>query len=173
MEILSYVLSGSLEHRDTMGNHATIRAGEVQLMSAGEGVQHSEFNPSERETAHFLQVWIIPEKKGLKPHYQQKAFPVRDRRNAWQLIASREGSDGSLKIHQQIEIRLAVVEPGGVLRRSFPPGISAWVQVTRGALRLQETVELHAGDGVGCLSESHLVLESLGKEAEVLLFEMP
>jgi hypothetical protein len=170
MEILSYVLEGSLEHRDNLGNHSVIRRNEIQLMSAGTGVQHSEFNPSERDPVHFFQIWIIPEKRGLSPTYQQKLFPERERKNTLRLVASHDGREGSLKIHQDAEIFLANLEEGQEITWILRPGRGAWIQMTRGELLLGG-VQIKAGDGASIEKEKELSL-SAKSNAEFFLFDL-
>ena len=170
MEILSYVLEGSLEHKDTMGNHSVIRRGEIQIMSAGSGVQHSEFNPSEKESVHFLQIWITPEKKGLSPSYGQKMFYERDRKNTMRLVASRDGRDGSLVVHQDVDVYLASLESGEKLSWSLLQGRGAWIQITRGEVSLSG-VHLGAGDGVSIEKEKEIELSAINN-AEFFLFDL-
>src|SRR5205809_7896778 len=131
MEIITYVLEGSLEHKDSMGTGSVIRPGEVQKMSAGTGVRHSEFNPSPTEPAHLLQIWLTPERRGLTPGYEQKAFPEGERRNRWRLVASRDGRDGSVTIHQDAAMYVTSLDAGKEVTHSLPPGRHAWLQVIR------------------------------------------
>lgn len=170
MEILSYVLDGALEHKDSMGTSSVIRPGEVQRMSAGTGVLHSEYNPSRTDPVHFLQIWIFPEKKGLKPGYEQKAFPAAERTNALRLVASRDGRDGSLTIHQDAELYTTLLTKGGKVAHALGAGRSAWVQVARGAVTLNGQ-PLRAGDGASVTAEKSLELSATG-DAEVLLFDL-
>jgi len=170
MEIISYVLEGSLEHKDSMGTSSVIRPGEVQRMSAGTGVLHSEYNPSSSEPVHFLQIWITPERKNLSPGYEQKAFPEEERKNKLRLVASRDGRDGSLTIHQDAELYAALLSKGGHVRHALPPGRFAWIQVTRGSISLNGQA-LKAGDGASVGGEKVLELSSTG-DAEVLLFDL-
>ncbi len=170
MEILSYVLEGSLEHKDTMGNHSVIRRGELQLMSAGSGIQHSEFNPSERETAHFLQIWIMPEKKGLTPSYQQKLFHERERKNQAQLVVSHDGREGSLRIHQDANIYLAHLDEGAELTWSVQSGRGIWIQVTRGEVTI-EGVQLSAGDGISIEKEKEILISGKSN-GEFFIFDL-
>src|SRR5581483_6022908 len=136
MEIVSYVLEGALEHKDSLGTSSVIRPGEVQRMTAGSGVLHSEYNPSQKEPVHFLQIWILPEKKGLRPGYEQKAFPDDQRSNRLRLVASRDGRDGSLTIHQDVDLYSTLLEKGKAVSHALQPGRHAWIQVTRGGLTL-------------------------------------
>jgi hypothetical protein len=171
MEIVSYVLSGALEHRDSMGNGSTIRPGEVQRMSAGTGVLHSEFNPSASEPVHFLQIWILPERAGLAPGYEQKRFPAEEKRGRLRLLASPDGRDGSVTIHQDARILAAALEDGEEVRHALAPGRHAWVQVTRGEVELAGE-RLAAGDGAALSGEAAASIRGRST-AEVLLFDLP
>jgi redox-sensitive bicupin YhaK (pirin superfamily) len=170
MEILSYVLEGALEHKDSMGTSSTIRPGEVQRMTAGTGVLHSEYNPSRKEPVHFLQIWILPEKKSLKPGYEQKAFPDVDRKNRLRLVASRDGRDGSLTIHQDAELYTTLLSRGESVSHPLKAGRHAWVQVTRGAATLNGT-PLATGDGAAVSNEKSVELKATA-DAEVLMFDL-
>ncbi|HEV3029760.1 MAG TPA: pirin family protein [Planctomycetota bacterium] len=170
MEIISYVLEGSLEHKDSMGTSSVIRPGEVQRMSAGTGVLHSEYNPSPTEPVHFLQIWISPEKKNLKPGYEQKAFPAEERNNKLRLVASRDGRDGSLKIHQDVELYTALLSKGGRVTHLLRAGRFAWIQVARGSVSLNGQA-LKAGDGASISGEKAVELSGAGN-AEVLMFDL-
>jgi redox-sensitive bicupin YhaK (pirin superfamily) len=170
MEILSYVVSGSLRHRDGLGGGAVLRPGEVQHITAGTGVRHSEFNPSATEPVHFYQVWLLPERTGLPPGYEQRAFPEGERRGRLRLVASRDGRDGSLTVHQDAAVYLGSLEAGGELRHDLRPGRGAWVQVVRGEVDLNG-VPLAAGDGVAVEDESSLRLAGRSP-AEVMLFDL-
>lgn len=170
MEIISYVLEGALEHKDSMGTSSTIKPGEVQRMSAGTGVLHSEYNPSRTEPVHFLQIWIFPEKKGIKPGYEQKAFPAAERTDALRLVASRDGREGSLTIHQDAELYTTLLSKGGTVTHAMKPGRFAWVQVARGEITLNGKT-LKTGDGASVSGEPSLVLTG-SKDAEVLLFDL-
>lgn len=170
MEILSYVLEGALEHKDSMGTSSVIRPGEVQRMSAGTGVQHSEYNSSRSESVHFLQIWIFPEKKDLKPGYEQKAFPAAERTNALRLVASRNGRDGSLTIHQDADLYMTLLTPGGKVSHLLAPGRFAWVQIARGSVSLNGR-PMQAGDGASVDGEPALELAATG-DAEVLVFDL-
>jgi len=170
MEILSYVLSGALEHRDSLGTGSVIRPGDVQRMSAGSGITHSEFNHSRAEPVHFLQIWILPEASGLAPGYEQKAFPPETRRNRFALVADRAGTDGAVTIHQDVRMYAAELDPGAKLTHALPSGRHAWLQVARGVVAL-EGDELRAGDGASISGESSITLASeVG--AELLLFDL-
>jgi len=170
MEILSYVLEGALEHKDSMGTSSTIRPGEVQRMSAGTGVLHSEYNPSRKEPVHFLQIWIFPEKKSLKPGYEQKAFPDAERKNRLRLVASRDGRDGSLTIHQDAELYTTLLSRGESVSHPLKAGRHAWVQVARGAATLNGK-PLATGDGAAVSGEKSLELKATA-DAEVLMFDL-
>jgi quercetin 2,3-dioxygenase len=171
MEIVTYILSGELEHKDSMGNGSVIRVGDVQRMSAGTGVLHSEYNPSGEAEAHLLQVWIRPETERLAPGYEQKHFTAADKRGRLRLIASRDGAEGSVHIHQNARIYAGLF--GGAEHAAFevPAGRRAWVHMARGALSVNET-RLEAGDGAGIPGPAHLKLHD-GDGAEVLLFDLP
>lgn len=171
MEIISYVLDGALEHRDSLGNGSIIRPGEVQRMSAGTGVTHSEFNHSHTEPVHFLQMWILPEQTGLPPSYEQRAFSDEEKRGNFRLIASRDGWNGSVTIHQDVDLYAVLLDAGARVSHQLAPGLHAWVQVARGAVTVNETA-LKAGDGAAISDEVRLVIH--GREAsEVLLFDLP
>jgi redox-sensitive bicupin YhaK (pirin superfamily) len=170
MEIVSYVLEGALEHRDSLGNGAVLRPGEVQRMSAGTGVTHSEFNASKSEIVHFLQIWILPERRGISPSYEQKDFPGEARRNELLLVASRDGRLGSVTVHQDVNLYLARLDAGNRIPFEISPSRSAWVQVTRGSVALGEQ-KLAAGDGAS-LSGEKAVLLTAAEDAEVLAFDL-
>jgi redox-sensitive bicupin YhaK (pirin superfamily) len=170
MEIISYVLEGALEHKDSMGTSSVIRPGEVQRMSAGTGVLHSEYNPSRAEPVHFLQIWIQPEKKSLKPGYEQKAFPAGERQNRLRLVASRDGRDGSLTIHQDAELYTTLLSKGSSVSHPLGSGRFAWVQVTSGSVTLNGEA-LKTGDGAKVSGEKALELKA-SSDAEVLLFDL-
>jgi quercetin 2,3-dioxygenase len=166
MEIISYVLEGALGHRDSTGGDGVLRPGEVQRMSAGTGVRHSEMNASDSETTHFLQIWILPERNGIAPGYEQKDFP--DREGRLRLVASHDGRDGSLTIHQDVDLFAAQLD-GQPLSHDFKPGRYGWLQVARGSVTVNG-IELSAGDGAAIEGESSLTIS--GKGAEVLLFDL-
>jgi len=170
MEIVTYVLEGALEHRDSMGNGEVLRAGEFQRMSAGTGITHSEFNPSPDQPVHLYQVWLFPERKGIEPSYQQKTFSADERWNRWQLVASRDEADGSLLIHQDARILLADLGPGVRLVHALSPGRHAWLQVLRGELSVGGR-ELHPSDGAAISDEVLIELHSPAG-AEVMLFDL-
>ena len=170
MEIISYVISGSLEHRDSMGNGSVIRPGDVQRMSAGTGVQHSEYNHSATDMVHFLQIWILPERNGLAPGYEQKHFTIDDRRNRLRLVAARDGRDGSLVVHQDADLYASVLTDGSRVEHRLAPGRKAWIQVIAGSLDTGDA-RLDAGDGAAIAGADHLALTAAG-ETEFLLFDM-
>jgi hypothetical protein len=170
MEIVSYGIEGALAHRDSLGNGSLIRPGDVQRMSAGTGVTHSEFNASESELVHFLQIWVLPERDGLEPSYEQKHFPVEARRGTLRLVASRDGREGSLRIHQDVALYAGLLEPGTTLSHALAPGRHAWLQVARGAVDVGG-IALGAGDGAA-LSEEPSLLLAAHEPAEVLLFDL-
>lgn len=170
MEIVSYVLEGAIQHRDSMGNGEVLRPGEVQRMTAGTGVTHSEFNPSRTEGLHFLQIWIVPAKQGLKPGYEQKAFPNADRQGKLRLVAAPDGRDGALTIHQDASIYASLLAAGEVVEHALGKGRGAWVQVTRGVIDVLGE-KLGAGDGAAIEGEPR-VLVTGERDAEFLLFDL-
>jgi len=170
MEILTYVLDGQLEHKDSMGNGSVISPGDVQRMSAGTGITHSEYNHSRTAPVHFLQIWIVPERKGLQPGYEQKRFPRQDMRGTLRRIAAPGGRDGALIVHQDVSLYAAVLDPGQKATHVLDAGRHAWVQVARGSITLNG-IPVQAGDGASVSEEPRLEFE--GKEpAEVLLFDL-
>jgi quercetin 2,3-dioxygenase len=170
MEILSYVVEGGLEHHDSSGGSGVIRPNELQRMSAGTGVSHSESNASKTEQVHFLQIWILPEREALKPEYEQRAFPAEERRGRLRLIGSRDGSDGSVTIHQDVKVFDALLSPGDEVSYQFGGDRHAWVQVIKGAVTFDSTA-LRAGDGAAISEENSLNIRA-SEEAEILLFDM-
>lgn len=170
MEIITYVLEGALAHRDSMGNGSVIRPGDVQYMSAGTGVTHSEFNASKSEPAHLLQIWMLPEKKGLKPVYGQKNFADSEKRGKLRLVASPDGRDGSVTIRQENELYATVLGAGESVRHELKPDRHAYVQVARGSVKLNGK-ELQEGDGAAISEEKAVELTGV-KNAEVLLFDL-
>jgi len=170
MEIISYMLEGALRHEDSMGTGSVINVGDVQRMSAGTGVLHSERNASDTKPAHFLQIWLMPERNRLPPSYEQRTFPVADRRGRLTLVASRDRRDGSLAIHQDADLFSAILGPGQQVRHELKPGRHAWVQVARGDLTLNDQA-LHAGDGASATDIPALELVA-STDAEVLLFDL-
>jgi redox-sensitive bicupin YhaK (pirin superfamily) len=170
MEILTFILAGKLEHRDDLGSGAIIRAGEVQRITAGTGIRHSEFNPSETEEVHLLQIWILPETKGLPPSYENRTFSGGEKRNRLQLLASPDGSDGSALIHQDVRVFSATLEVGKSLEYSLGKGRHGWLQVTGGSLLLNRKT-MRAGDGAAASEELLLGIEA-GEDSQFLLFDL-
>jgi len=170
MEIITYILSGALEHRDSMGNGSVIRPGDVQRMSAGTGVAHSEFNPSDSEPVHLLQIWIMPRARNLPSSYEQKAFSKDERRNQLRLVASDDGSDGSVTIQQDAKVYAAILDGDRAIEHTLPDNRYAWLQVARGNLNVNGH-ELTQGDGAAISRERSLKLVS-PDEAELLLFDL-
>ncbi len=170
MEILSYVVDGALRHQDSLGTGSVINPGDLQRMTAGTGVLHSEFNASDTEPVHFLQIWIVPERSRLEPGYEQQAFPPAARRGRLTLVASRGGRLGSLTIHQDVDLFAAALAAKDGVAHALRPGRSAWVQVVRGAMQLNGR-QLSAGDGAAITDELSLDLSSSG-ESEALLFDL-
>ncbi|EAQ81975.1 pirin family protein [Blastopirellula marina] len=170
MEIVTYVLSGALEHQDSMGNGETLRPGEFQRMSAGKGILHSEFNPSSDEPVHLYQIWLYPAEKGIEPSYEQKSFPVEDRQNRLQLVASPDAADGSLRIHQDARIYLAELASGAAVEHPLPDERHAWLQVLRGAVELNGK-PLGTSDGAAISFEPTVQITATN-DAEIMLFEM-
>ena len=170
MEILTYVLEGGLRHRDSMGNGEVIHPGEVQRMTAGTGVAHSEFNESKTEPVHLLQIWILPEKKRLVPGYEKKFFTDEEKRGRLRLVASPDASDGSVKIHQDAWVYASLLGAGEEVTHSLAAGRAAWVQVARGGVTLNGQ-RLEQGDGAAISDESAVKLAGV-KDAEVLLFDL-
>ena len=170
MEIITYVLEGALEHQDSMGNGSTIRPGDGQRMSAGTGVRHSEANSSERDAAHLLQIWILPDRSGHKPGYEQKTFPEAEKRGKLRLIASPDGKDGSVSIHQDARLYVSLLKPGEEVKHELAPGRYAWVQVAKGAVEVNGK-SLSQGDGAAVSEEKQLVVKG-AEDAEILLFDL-
>lgn len=170
MEILTYVLEGALEHKDSLGTGSVILPGEAQVMSAGTGITHSEYNHSQTEPVHFLQIWILPDKEGLKPRYEQKAFPLEEKRGKLRLIAAKDGRDGAVTINQDVNLYTSVLEPGDVVNYHVQPHRYAWLQIAQGIATLNGE-ELRAGDGVQISVEEQLQI-STQVGAEILLFDL-
>lgn len=170
MEIISYVLEGALEHKDSLGTGSVITPGDVQRMSAGTGVAHSEFNHSRSEPVHFLQIWILPEQRGSAPGYEQKRFEPAERAGRLRLIASRDGREGSVRVHQDVALYAALLAPGETVTHQFAAGRHGWLQVGRGAVKVGE-VTLQVGDGAAI--EPADTIEIVGvHRAELLLFDL-
>lgn len=170
MEIITYVLEGAIRHKDNLGNGSVIVPGEVQRMSAGTGIVHSEFNGSESEQAHLLQIWIMPDKRGAEPGYDQRPFPKTEIDGRLRLVASRDGRDGALSINQDVDLYASSLEAGTRLEHRLAPGRHAWVQVARGGLNINGTA-LAAGDGAAISDEERLAIEAT-ESAEFLLFDL-
>jgi redox-sensitive bicupin YhaK (pirin superfamily) len=173
MEIISYVLSGALAHRDSTGGEGVLRPGEVQRMSAGRGVRHSEFNGSRTEPVHFLQIWLLPDRPGHAPSYEQLAFPEAERRGALRLVASPDGAEGSTTLHQDARVFATLLTEGQTVERALAPGRHAWVHVARGTA-LVNGARLGAGDGAALSDEATVRIAGAGEggDAEVLLFDL-
>jgi hypothetical protein len=170
MEILTYVLEGALEHKDSLGNGTVIRPGELQRMTAGTGVRHSEFNASRTEAAHLLQIWIIPDRVGLPPGYEQKAFPAAERRGRLRLIASPAGEDGSVLVHQDARLHVATLSSGESVAHELGRGRGAWLQVAHGIVALNGT-EMREGDGAAVEDEPSLGVAA-DTDAEIMLLDL-
>jgi quercetin 2,3-dioxygenase len=170
MEIITYVLAGKLEHKDSLGTGSVILPGDGQRISAGSGVRHSEFNPSPNESVHFLQIWIHPEKVAVPPSYEQKSFPEEDKRGKLRVIASRDAKHGSVKINQDASLYVTLLKPGEEVSHEFAPGRFGWLQVARGAVELNGK-KLAQGDGAAISDEKKLTIKGL-EDAEVLLFDL-
>ncbi|MBF0161394.1 MAG: pirin family protein [Magnetococcales bacterium] len=170
MEVISFLIRGALQHRDSTGVESVLRAGQVQCMTAGSGIRHSEHNPSSTEPTHFLQIWILPERQGLPPGYQQKGFPAEERRGRFCLIASPDGADQSLPIHQDVRLFGLILEPGTLLSHVLDPGRHAWVQVVSGEVEINGQ-RLFGGDGLA-LSQEREVRVVGCDHGEILLFDL-
>ena len=171
MEIVTYVLHGALQHEDSLGNGSVIRPGDVQRMSAGTGIRHSEFNQSETEAVHLLQIWLLPAKNGAAPSYEQKAFSADEKRGKLCLIASPDGADGSVTIGQDVRLYAALLDGAEQVTHTLSTGRAAYLQVARGKLSLNDQA-LQQGDGVRVSAETELKLHD-ATQAEVLLFDLP
>ncbi|WP_312320895.1 pirin family protein [Stenotrophomonas sp.] len=171
MEIVSYVLGGALEHKDSMGTGSVLRYGDVQRMSAGSGVSHSEFNHSADETVHFLQIWLFPEVEGIAPSYEETHFPPESKRGQLRLIVSEDGRDGSLKIHQNARIYAGLFDGDEQAKLELAPGRGSYVQVARGQVKVNG-ITLDTGDALQIRDEAQVTLEN-GRDAEVLVFDLP
>ena len=170
MEIISYVLEGELAHKDSMGNGSVIRPGDVQRMSAGTGVRHSEFNASDFNPVHFLQIWILPEQRGLQPSYEEKHFD-RESRQGLTLIGSRSGRNNSITIHQDVDFYLASLNQSDRLTYQIDADRAVWLQVTKGEVKLNQKL-LQAGDGAAIIDEAEVAIAGNSSEGEILLFDM-
>ena len=170
MEIITYILSGALEHRDSMGNGSVIRPGDVQRMTAGSGVSHSEFNPSNEEAVHLLQIWILPNARNLAPGYEEKTFPEAESRGTMRLIASEDGSGGSVTIHQDARVYASTLDADHSVGHVQEADRHAWLQVARGTISLNG-IELKQGDGASVSDEAALKIVAR-ETAELLLFDL-
>jgi hypothetical protein len=170
MEIITYVLEGALEHKDSIGTGSVIQPGEVQRMSAGTGILHSEFNHSKTDSVHFLQIWLLPEKEGLPPSYEQRNFSPAKTPGKLHLVAARDGRDAAVTVHQDVDLYAAVLEPGDRVSHSLQSQRHAWVQVARGAITLNG-LSLDKGDGAAISEETDVVIEAT-TDAEILLFDL-
>ena len=171
MEIISYVLEGGLEHKDSIGNGSIIRPGDVQRMSAGTGILHSEFNASKIDPVHFLQIWILPDRQRLQPSYEQKNFSTAEKQGKLRLVASREGRNNSVTIHQNVDLYLTSLQDGEKVSHTIDNNHLVWVQVAKGAVLLNGQ-NLYAGDGAAISQEPDITLTSTTDNAEVLVFDM-
>ena len=170
MEILTWVLEGALAHKDNMGQAGTLRPGDAQRMTAGTGITHSEFNASDTEPVHFLQIWVLPERRGLTPEYEQRHFPAGERRNRLRLVASRDGEAGSVRWRQDARLHATLLDPEASVALPLAPGRAAWVQVGHGRVEVNG-VALAAGDGASLEGEALVTLKAL-TGAEVLVFDL-
>jgi redox-sensitive bicupin YhaK (pirin superfamily) len=170
MEIISYVLEGALAHKDTTGTSAVIRPGDVQRMTAGTGIRHSEFNDSTSEPVHFLQIWLLPEQDGLAPGYEQRTFSAEEKRGRWRLVASRDGREDSVTVHQDVDLYASLIGEGERLGFDLRPGRHAWLQVARGQVSLNDRL-LKEGDGAAFADLPRIEITGAA-ESEVLLFDL-
>lgn len=170
MEIITYILEGAIEHRDSLGTGSVIRPGDGQRMSAGKGIRHSEKNPSQTDPAHLLQIWILPQRTDLEPSYEQKTFPAEEKRGKLRLIAAPGGEDGSVTIHQDAKLYVSLLDPGQEVSHQLENGRHAWLQVAKGAVELNGN-RLTQGDGAAISNEQKLGIKGL-ENAEILLFDL-
>lgn len=170
MEIVSYVLDGGLQHRDSLGNGSVIRPGDVQRMTAGAGIRHSEFNTSATDPVHFLQIWILPETQGLTPGYEQTRFEPEEKRGRLRLVASRDGREGSVTVHRDVDLFATLLADGETVAHDLAPGRIAWVQIARGEA-IVAGERLREGDGLSAVDADRIELQAIG-DAEILLFDM-
>lgn len=171
MEIISYVLSGELKHRDSMGNGSIIRPGDIQRMSAGTGVRHSEFNASDTNPVHLLQIWIMPEQSGLEPSYEEKNFDQEQRQGKLKLVGSRDGRDNSVTIHQDVNLYLASLNQSDRLTHQIDANRAVWLQVAKGEVKLNDRL-LQAGDGAAIINEAEIAIAGNSSDSEILLFDL-
>jgi quercetin 2,3-dioxygenase len=172
MEIISYVLEGALEHKDSIGTGSVIRPGEVQVMSAGTGIRHSEFNHSKTDPVHFLQIWIIPAREGIAPRYEQKTFPDAEKRGRLWLVGSADGRDGATVIYQDVELFATILDAGAQVTHALRPGRKGWLQVVRGSVEANGRT-LDAGDGAAVQQEAAITVTGRTASAEALVFDLP
>jgi len=170
MEIITYVLEGKLEHKDSLGTGSVILPGDGQRMTAGRGIRHSELNPSNKEQVHLYQIWILPEKRGLEPSYEQKTFPAREKQGKLRVIASHDAQDGSVKINQDAQLYVSLLAPGEEVEHQFAKNRHGWLQVARGSVELNGQ-KLSAGDGAAISDEQAVTIKGTDK-SEVLLFDL-
>jgi quercetin 2,3-dioxygenase len=170
MEIITYILEGKLEHKDSLGTGSIILPGDGQRMTAGRGIRHSEFNPSQTDPVHLLQIWILPEKNGLEPSYEQKSFPESEKRGKLRVIASRDGREGSVKINQDAQLYVSLLASGDQVTHEFEKNRYGWLQVARGGIELNGA-QLSQGDGAAIRDEQKLTIKG-AKDSEVLLFDL-
>jgi redox-sensitive bicupin YhaK (pirin superfamily) len=172
MEIISYVLEGALEHKDSIGTGSVIRPGDIQVMSAGTGIRHSEFNHSQTEPVHFLQIWVLPDREGLSPRYDQKTFGKSEKSGRLRLVGSPDGRDGSILIHQDVAIYDVVLGSANSVKHQLKPGRKSWVQVVRGSVDVNGKAA-SAGDGVALVDEAGLTITAREDNSEILVFDLP
>ena len=171
MEIISYVIEGALEHKDSIGTGSVIRPGDVQVMSAGTGIRHSEFNHSPTEPVHFLQIWVVPDREGITPRYEQKTFPDTEKRGRLCLVGSADGRDGSVVIHQDVELFATLLSTGKQVTHAFRAGRKGWLQIVRG-VAVMNGHDLGAGDGVAVQEEPALTVRARDVGTEILVFDL-
>lgn len=171
MEILTYVIDGALAHKDSTGGEGVLKPHEVQRMSAGTGVQHSEFNASQTEKTHLYQIWILPEKDGIEPSYEQKYFAPEEKQGKLRLVASRDARDGAVKINQDVEVYSSILAKGEEVTHELAENRYAWLQIVKGSVALKGEI-LNASDGVAISDETILKIKSLEDETEFLLFDL-
>jgi redox-sensitive bicupin YhaK (pirin superfamily) len=172
MEIISYVLQGELEHRDSIGNASVIRPGDIQRMSAGTGIAHSEFNASTIEPVHFLQIWIKPEQTGIEPCYEQKHFSLPEKQGKLKLVVSPDGKDNSVRIHQDSKLYVAALNEGDRVNHTINNKRSLWIQIARGSVEINGQTLLEAGDGATITKETGIALSATADDTEILLFDL-
>ena len=170
MEIVTYVLKGALQHKDSMGNGSVLRAGELQRMSAGSGITHSEFNASKDEPVHLYQIWLLPEKRGIEPSYEERTFDPEGKQGQWQTIASRDARNGSMRINQDATVSLASLNGGSKLQYPLTPGRHAWLQIVHGDVTVNGT-PLQASDAAAISDEGNISIDS-SSDAEIMLFDL-